>query len=132
MRHGQRCSEPRATSGIKAGPNGVVQRVTSGGWVDEIDLAGIGWTLPDQNTAAALYQVIEQDIVPLYYQRENNVPLEWVNRMKQTIALIWGQFSAKRMVEEYIDILYRPALELENLQKHEHNWRRNYRTRQLP
>ena len=100
--------------------------------IDEIDLAGIGWTLPDQNTAAALYQVIEQDIVPLYYQRENNVPLEWVNRMKQTIALIWGQFSAKRMVEEYIDILYRPALELENLQKHEHNWRRNYRTRQLP
>ncbi|EKD79677.1 MAG: hypothetical protein ACD_41C00004G0007 [uncultured bacterium] len=128
----QRGAEASGTSGMKAGANGVLQCSISDGWVDEIDLAGIGWTLPDQNTAAALYQVIEQDIVPLYYQRENNVPLEWVNRMKQTIALIWGQFSAKRMVEEYIDILYRPALELENLQKHEHNWRRNYRTRQLP
>lgn len=128
----QRGAEASGTSGMKAGANGVLQCSISDGWVDEIDLAGIGWTLPDQDTAAGLYQVIEQDIVPLYYQRDMNVPLEWVNRMKQTIALIWGQFSAKRMVEEYIDVLYRPALELESLQKHEHNWRRNYRTRSLP
>ncbi len=128
----QRGAEASGTSGMKSGANGVLQCSISDGWVDEVDLAGIGWTLPDQNTAAGLYQVIEQDIVPLYYQRDNHIPLEWVNRMKQTIALIWGQFSAQRMVEEYIDVLYRPALELENLQKHEHNWRRNYRTRPLP
>lgn len=129
----KRGEEASGTSGMKSGANGVLQCSISDGWIDEVDLAGIGWILPEKDTSAALYRTVAEDIAPLYYQRaEENLPLEWINRMKQTIALIWGQFSAERMLTEYIDTLYRPALEQENLQKHEHNWRRNYRTRPLP
>lgn len=127
----QRGAEASGTSGMKAGANGVLQCSVSDGWVDEVKLDDMGWILPDINTASALYQVLMDEIVPLYYtHNDDHVSEVWVNRMKQTMALIWTSFSAKRMVEEYIDILYRPALELESLQKHEHNWRRNYRTRQ--
>lgn len=128
----RRGAEASGTSGMKAGANGVLQCSISDGWVDEINLEGIGWTLPPDNTAAALYSILEQDIAPLYYkQSADNIPVEWVNRMKQTINLIWGQFSAQRMLNEYIDVLYRPALELESIKKHEHNWRRTYRTKPL-
>ncbi|EKD76354.1 MAG: hypothetical protein ACD_43C00142G0001 [uncultured bacterium] len=127
----QRGAEASGTSGMKAGANGVLQCSISDGWVDEVDLKDLGWILPNENTSGALYDLLEQQIAPLYYTRNSDrIPEAWVYRMKQTTALIWSRFSAKRMVEEYIDILYRPALELESLQKHEHNWRRNYRTRQ--
>lgn len=128
----RRGEEASGTSGMKAGANGVLQCSVSDGWVDEVNLEGIGWILPEVDTAAALYQMLETEIVPLFYRRNAEaVPVEWVNRMKLTMGLIWGNFSAARMVEEYIDTLYRPALELENMSKHEHNWRRNYRTRSL-
>lgn len=128
-----RGTEASGTSGMKAGANGILQCSVSDGWVDEISLEGMGWILPDNNTGGALYDLLAGDITNLFFKRSDNVvPIEWVNRMKQTMALIWGQFSAQRMLEEYIDLLYRPALELESIKKHEHNWRRNYRTRPLP
>jgi alpha-glucan phosphorylase-like protein len=128
----RRGEEASGTSGMKAGANGVLQCSVSDGWVDEVDLEGIGWILPEAQTALALYKMLETDIVPLYYNRNaDKIPVEWVNRMKLTIGLIWGNFSAERMLSEYIDIMYRPALEAESMGKHEHNWRRNYRTRPI-
>lgn len=127
----QRGAEASGTSGMKSGANGVLQCSVSDGWVDEIDLKDMGWILSNTDTSSHLYTILHDEIVPLYYQRnEDKVPEIWVSKMKQTMAMIWSQFSGQRMLEEYIDVLYRPALELESLQKHEHNWRRNYRTRQ--
>jgi len=127
-----RGTEASGTSGMKAGANGGLQCSVSDGWVDEVDLAGIGWVIDPEQSAESLYTLLEQDIIPLYYKRTTDaatgIPTEWINRMKQTMTLIWSEFSAERMLGEYIEVLYRPALELENKDKHEHNWRRNYRT----
>lgn len=124
-----RGTEASGTSGMKAGANGGLQCSISDGWVDEVDLAGIGWVIDPDHSAESLYTLLEQEIIPLYYKRnDDGIPTEWVNRMKQTMTLVWSKFSAERMLGEYIEILYRPALELESKDKHEHNWRRNYRT----
>ncbi|MBI2416100.1 MAG: alpha-glucan family phosphorylase [Candidatus Kerfeldbacteria bacterium] len=126
-----RGQEASGTSGMKAGANGVLQCSVSDGWVVEAKLTGIGWEIPDDG-AGELYDILEQQVVPLYYQRNNQgISSDWVQRMKATMKLVWTKFSARRMLEEYIDILYRPALELERKEKHEHNWRRNYRTRHI-
>lgn len=128
----KRGAEASGTSGMKSGANGVLQCSVSDGWVDEVDLQDIGWILSETNTSDSLYHLLSSEIIPLFYdQNADGVPEEWVARMKRTMALIWGRFSGQRMLEEYIDILYRPALELESIQKHQHHWRQSYRTRTL-
>lgn len=122
--------EASGTSGMKAAANGVLQCSVSDGWVAEVDLTDIGWTIDPEHTAEDLYRLLEEEITPMYYDRNSDgIPNEWVKRMKQTIALVWHDFSAKRMVEDYIDVLYRPTLEEEIKGKHYHNWRRRYLTK---
>lgn len=128
----ERGQEACGTSGMKAGANGVLQCSISDGWINEVDLKDIGWIIEDTNSAEHLYFLLEKNIIPLYYQRDDQqLPQAWIERMKSMTALIWRGFSSRRMIEEYIDQLYRPALELEIKNKHEHDWRRNYRTRPL-
>lgn len=125
-----RGQEACGTSGMKAGANGVLQCSVSDGWVNEVNLQDTGWVIDDTQGADHIYRLLEDQIIPLYYDRNSEqLPLAWIEQMKRMIAIIWEQFSARRMVEEYIDRLYRPALELEIKNKHEHDWRRNYRTR---
>lgn len=127
-----RGQEACGTSGMKAAANGVLQCSVSDGWVDEVDLRQVGWELPNEGTAEFIYQFLEGEIVNMYYERDqHNVPNAWVERMKTTIAMVWQQFSSRRMVSEYIDILYRPTLEQESQEKHYHNWRQRYRTKQI-
>jgi starch phosphorylase len=59
----------------------------------------------------SLYDVLENQIVPLYYTERNvdNVPVEWVAMMKRSIQTITPQFSTRRMLKEYIERLYLPA-----------------------
>lgn len=97
--------EACGTSGMKASANGVLQCSIPDGWVAEISLEGSGWTLPPKDLSTALYELLEQSIVPLYYQRENGVPKEWIERMKKTIVLS-EKFSAQRMLKEYKEKLY--------------------------
>lgn len=121
--------EASGTSGMKAAANGVLQCSVSDGWVAEVDLNGIGWELDADNPAEHVYSLLEGEITELFYNRDtDNVPNEWIERMKKTIGLVWNDFSASRMLEDYIDVLYRPTLEEEIKDKHYHNWRRRYLT----
>ncbi len=64
----------------------------------------------DEIHASAIYSTLENEIVPMYYEhRDQGVPVEWVRRMKTSIAHITPQFSAGRMVAEYMSDLYVPA-----------------------
>ena len=63
----------------------------------------------------ALYDVLENQIIPLYYTERNadNVPLEWLVMMKKSMQTIIPQFSTRRMLKEYIERLYLPGQKLE-------------------
>jgi starch phosphorylase len=66
--------------------------------------------LQDQLDMESLYNVLEQEIIPLYYDRaEGNLPRSWIGRIKESIRTLTPQFSMRRMVKEYTERLYIPA-----------------------
>jgi len=99
--------EACSTSGMKSGLNGVLQFSTNDGWVTEVNWENIGWIIPENNISNNLYAILEQQIVPLYYQRDkNNVPIRWVKRMEKTRQLILKKYTTSRMITEYFSKLY--------------------------
>lgn len=99
--------EASGTSGMKAAANGVLQCTVEDGWADEVDWHARGWTLDSENLSPTLYLRLEDDIAPLYYDRdEAGIPLGWVERMQKSIELA-NQFSTGRMLSEYDQYLYR-------------------------
>ena len=67
--------------------------------------------MQDDIESQALYQLLEQQILPIFYDRnENGVPNEWVSRMKNCIRVLAPMFNTNRMVKEYAEKLYLPAL----------------------
>jgi glycogen phosphorylase len=115
----QRGEEACGTSGMKASMNGVLNLSVLDGWFDEAYEYSGGWAIgnreeytegQDEIHASAIYSTLENEIVPMYYEhRDQGVPVEWVRRMKTSIAHITPQFSAGRMVAEYMSDLYLPA-----------------------
>lgn len=115
----RRGEEASGTSGMKAAMNGVPNLSILDGWFDEAFEQSGGWAIggrepysegQDELHARAIYSILENEILPAYYHnRENGVPLEWVRRMKQSLAYVSPAFSCQRMVEEYNSELYVPA-----------------------
>jgi starch phosphorylase len=112
--------EASGTSGMKAGANGVANLSILDGWWIEGWRPGDhnGWGIepaadgPDQNRseAAAIYNLIENEVAPLFYTRDDdNCPTEWIAMAKSSMRSVAPQFSAQRMVIEYIRKLYLPA-----------------------
>ncbi len=106
----RRGEEACGTSGMKAGLNGVLNLSILDGWFDEAaELTG-GWAIggrepysPDRDDAHAsgLYSILENEIVPMFYEnREQGVPMEWMQRVKQSLAFVSTQFKIQRMVGE--------------------------------
>lgn len=101
--------EACGTSGMKASLNGALQLSTSDGWVDEVSLKHIGWELPDAGgteAPAALYNLLETEVAPLFYTRTYGIPHKWVLRMRANMKLVTEQFTAERMLNEYYAKLY--------------------------
>lgn len=94
--------EACGTSGMKAALNGVLPLSTKDGWVDEIDLKDIGWVLDTDHLSDNLLDILEQQIVPLYYQQFE----DWRSHMKRARELILKDFSTTRMLREYRQKLY--------------------------
>jgi glycogen phosphorylase len=116
----RRGEEACGTSGMKASMNGVLNLSVLDGWFDEAyELSG-GWAIGDRMPysedqddihASTIYSTLENEIVPLFYQHseQENIPVEWVRRMKKCMANITPRFSCGRMVAEYMSELYEPA-----------------------
>lgn len=98
--------EACGTSGMKAIANGVLTCTVKDGWTEEVDWHDLGWVLDPETTGKSFYHLLEEQIVPIFYHRdENNVPQDWVVRMKKSIELS-TKYSATRMFNEYKEKLY--------------------------
>ncbi|PJF37931.1 MAG: hypothetical protein CUN55_19575, partial [Phototrophicales bacterium] len=79
--------EACGTSGMKAIANGVLQLTVEDGWSAEVQWHDKGWTLESDTLAPTIYLRLEDDIAPLYYDRnEDGLPLEWIGRMRRSIG----------------------------------------------
>jgi glucan phosphorylase len=96
--------EACGTSGMKAALNGTLPCSTRDGWIDEIDLYKIGWVLNNDHLAENILDVLEYDIVPMYYKN----PEIWQKHMKNARSMIKNQFSTTRMLRDYQERLYKP------------------------
>lgn len=118
----RRPNEASGTSGQKAALNGVLNFSVLDGWWREGYNGQNGWAigrdvdyenpdLHDEADAESLYDILENEVIPLYYQERSSdgLPGEWINRMKESIRTLGPQFSTRRMVIEYIERLYLPA-----------------------
>jgi starch phosphorylase len=114
--------EASGTSGMKAAINGVPHLSIGDGWWAEGFNGDNGWTIDggaaanndavDAADAAALYRLLEEEVVPAFYDRNAaGVPTRWLATIKQSIRSVAPRFSARRMVKEYVERMYAPALE---------------------
>jgi starch phosphorylase len=115
--------EASGTSGMKAAVNGVPHLSIGDGWWAEGYNSRNGWLIDggvsnddqdavDAADAAALYRLLEEEIVPTYYDRDaNGTPTRWLAIVKESIRTVAPRFSARRMVKEYAERMYAPAFE---------------------
>lgn len=119
--------EASGTSGEKAALNGIPNLSIADGWWSEAYNGKNGWIVPpshpemsaedqygyderDERDANAIYDLLAQEIVPLFYERDaNGTPHGWLQVMKATLTSVPHYFSTRRMVKEYIERLYLPA-----------------------
>jgi starch phosphorylase len=113
--------EACGTSGMKAALNGAANLSIRDGWWDEWFSPAFGWEIPsaegiedpdrrDDLEAKALYDIIENEIVPRFYDRgADGLPERWIQMIRDTIAGLGPKVLASRMVRDYVTTLYTPA-----------------------
>ncbi len=120
----RRTQEASGTSGQKVGMNGGINFSVLDGWWGEGYNGENGWAFGDQEEPASLedwdswdseelYDILENDIIPLFYDRdENNIPVKWIERMIKSMQSVIPVFNTHRMIKEYVFKMYQPAYEL--------------------
>ena len=115
--------EACGTSGMKAVANGALHFSVLDGWWEEGYDREVGWAIgsgeeyqdhdfQDEIESRALYDILEKDIIPLFYDRgPDGTPRGWVQKMKTSMHTLCPMFNTHRMVEEYWERFYVPAAE---------------------
>ena len=116
-----RRQEASGTSGQKAAANGAINCSILDGWWPEAFDGTNGWAIEadgesfqdraqkDLAEAQAIYRLLAEEIVPLYYERdENGISPGWLERMRRSILTVTPRFSAERMVRDYVTRSYHP------------------------
>ncbi len=110
--------EASGTSGMKVTPNGGINVSVLDGWWPEAYDGTNGWAIGDDRSydndeyqdfieSEALYDLLEREIVPLFYERASDgLPRGWIARMKNSMRTCSPKFSANRMLREYTEGLY--------------------------
>lgn len=110
--------EASGTSGEKAIMNGVLHFSVLDGWWDEGYVQGAGWALKKTDTysdhnlqdeldAETIYNIIENEIVPAFYKRnEKDIPVEWIKIIKNNLTEIAPNFTMRRMINDYFSKFY--------------------------
>jgi glycogen phosphorylase len=114
--------EASGTSGMKAAVNGVPHLSIGDGWWAEGFNRSNGWVIDggvtgdntdevDAADASALYRLLEEEVVPAFYDRDRSrVPRRWLATVKESIRSVSPRFCARRMVKEYAQKMYAPAM----------------------
>ena len=119
--------EASGTSGEKAQMNGVLNFSVKDGWWYEGYVEGAGWALTEKRTyenqahqdqldAATIYQMLENEIIPLYYAKNSKgYSPEWIQYIKNSVTKITPRFTMKRMIDDYFEKFYNKLAKRHNL-----------------
>jgi len=117
----RRPQEACGTSGMKAALNGAINCSVLDGWFDELYNGDNGWAIKsaeshddtarrDEVEGSALFDLLENEIVPAFYDRRSHggAPGRWIERMTASLASLGPAVSASRMVRDYVNEIYEP------------------------
>ena len=117
----RRPNEACGTSGMKAIANGALHMSTLDGWWAEAYQPEAGWLIgtgedyddinyQDEIESKSFYNILEHEVVPLFYDRgPDELPRNWIKKMKASMVSLCPKFNTHRMLEEYTDWVYMPA-----------------------